>query len=81
MGYLSASKKSAVRRCPSRCPLPVSIDEASTVVVTLESVSSGAVTITPPKVAKRPRTLLTIMWRTVKETSECTGSMSHVPAT
>ena len=29
----------------------------------------------------RPRTLLTIMCRTEKPTSECTGSMSQVPAT
>ena len=81
VGWFSTSKKSAERMCPSRWSLPVSIEVASMVAVTLESVNSGAVTISPLNAPNRPRTLLTIMCRTVKETSECTGSMSQVPTT
>ena len=81
VGWVSTSKKSAVRMWPSRWALPVSTELASTVAVTVESVNSGAVTISPLNAPSRPRTLLTIMCRTVKETSECTGSMSQVPTT
>ena len=49
--------------------------------VTVESRGLSAVTISPSKEANLPRTLLTIMWRTEKPTSECTGSMVHVPVT
>jgi len=66
---------------PVALGLPVSTEVASTVAVTLEPVNSGAVTISPLNAPSRPRTLLTIMCRTVKETSECTGSMSQVPTT
>ena len=47
--------------------------------VTLDPVRFSAVVISPLNEPKRPRTLLTIMCRTLKETSECTGSMSQVP--
>jgi hypothetical protein len=76
---LSTSKKSAERMCASRWSLLVSMVPASIVTLTEESATSAPVTISPLNELKRPRTLLTIMCRTVKETSECTGSMSQVP--
>ena len=51
------------------------------VAVTDDCSGSGAVTNSPENCVNRPRTLLTIMCRAVKPTSECTGSMSQVPAT
>ena len=80
VGWLATSKKSAERMWLSRCSLLVSMDVASIVAETLEPVTSSPVTICPVNEPKRPRTLLTIMCRTLKETSECTGSMSQVPA-
>ena len=41
---------------------------------------SSLVTRVPENVRKWPRTLLTIMCMTVKDTSECTGSMVQAPA-
>ena len=49
--------------------------------VTEESSGRSPVTMSPENSVNRPRTLLTIMWRTEKPTSECTGSMLHLPAT
>ena len=51
------------------------------VAVTLESRADSPVTMSPLKTLNLPRTLLTIMWRTEKPTSEWTGSMVQVPAT
>ena len=45
----------------------------------VESSGFSAVTMVPPKSPKRPRTLLTIRWRTVNDTSVCTGSIFQVP--
>ncbi len=64
----------------SRCSVPVVIDDASTVAVTCESSRFSPVTISPEKVWKLPRTLLTIMCRTLKPTVEWEASMSQVPA-
>ncbi len=69
-GCFSTSKKSAQRMCASRCSWPVLIEERSTVAVTVEASGSAPVTMVPSNVSKRPRTLLTIMCRTVNETSE-----------
>ena len=67
--------------CPSRWSLLVSIEVASIVTVTEESAGVGAGDdLAAEALRSCPRTLLTIMCRTVKETSECTGSMSQVPA-
>ena len=51
------------------------------VAVTDDCSGFSPVTNSPEKVVNRPRTLLTIMCRAVKPTSECTGSISQVPAT
>ena len=51
------------------------------VALTLESTGDSPVTISPLNSLNLPRTLLTIMWRTEKPTSEWTGSMVQVPAT
>src|SRR6266498_6168683 len=64
----------------SRVGFPVSIESRSIVAVTRESSGLGAVTISPSKRLKCPRTLLTIMWRTVNEAFEWTGSIVQVPA-
>jgi hypothetical protein len=67
--------------CSSRCAFCVSMEDRSTVAVTLESSGSAPVTNSPSNEVKPPRTLLTIMWRTTKDTSEWTASMVQVPAT
>ena len=67
--------------CPSRCSLPVLIEARSISAVTEESSGFSPVTSWPEKVVNLPRTLLTIMCRTEKPTSECTASMFQVPAT
>ena len=77
----STSKKSADLTCPSRWSLPVLIEVASMVAVTVESSKRSPVTISPVNSSKRPLILLTIMCRTLKATSECAESMSQVPAT
>jgi len=56
--------------CASRCSLPVLIDFRSISAVTEDFAGSPAVTISPLKALNRPRTLLTIMCRTEKPTSE-----------
>src|SRR5580704_4406478 len=81
VGKVSTSKKSADLMCASRCSWPVSIEDRSISAVTVESSGFSPVTISPEKVRNRPRTLLTIMWRAAKPTSEWTGSMDQVPAT
>ena len=48
---------------------------------TLESSGFSAMVMVPSKVLKVPLTLLTIRCRTLKPTSEWTGSMFQVPAT
>jgi hypothetical protein len=60
--------------------LPVTIESSAISAVTEESSGSAPVTISPEKEVNLPRTLLTIMCRTLKPTSECTGSMVQVPA-
>ena len=57
------------------------MEARSTVAVTDDDSGSAAVTISPSKLVKRPRTLLTMRCRTVKDTSECTGSIAQEPAT
>ena len=81
VGCDSTSKKSALLMWLSRLGSPVFTELRSTVAVTLDCSGSGAVTMVPSNLSKRPRTLLTIMCLTTKDTSECTGSMVHVPAT
>jgi hypothetical protein len=81
VGCDSTSKKSALRMWLSRLGSPVFTELRSTVAVTLDCSGSGAVTMVPSNLSKRPRTLLTIMCLTTKDTSECTGSIVHVPAT
>ena len=48
---------------------------------TLESSGFSPMVMVPSKVLKEPLTLLTIRCRTLKPTSEWTGSMVQVPAT
>ena len=79
-GWASVSKKSAERMWASRCSWLVSMELASMVTSTLEVSRVSPVVMTPLKVPKRPFTLLTIMWRTLKEMSECDASMSQTPA-
>src|SRR4051794_13288311 len=67
--------------CSSRCSFPVSIVAMSISAVTSDSTGFSASTIDPLTPWNLPRTLDTIMCRTVNETSEWTGSMDHVPAT
>jgi hypothetical protein len=50
---------------------------ADTEVLTVDL--GGGAEATPSNRSKRPRTSLTTMWRTTKDTSEWIGSMSHVP--
>ena len=65
----------------SRWELPVSTELRSISAVTDEASGFSPVTSSPVNVLNLPRTLLTIMCRTEKPTSEWTGSMDHVPAT
>src|SRR2546423_9025955 len=65
----------------SRSALPVSIELRSIVAVTWDSSGFSPVTTSPLNVVNLPRTLLTIMCRTEKPTSEWTGSIVQVPAT
>lgn len=51
------------------------------VAFTDESERFSAMTSSASKRLKVPRTLLTIMWRTLKETSEWVGSIDQVPGT
>ena len=51
----------------------------SMLTLTDELVGSSAMTTVPEKVPKRPRTLETIMWRTVNPTLVCDASISYVP--
>src|ERR1019366_3499387 len=78
-GCLSASKKSPERRCASRCGSCVSTLATSISTSTRERVrscsSSSSVAV---HLVKRPRTLLTSRWRTVKSTLECAWSKSHL---
>ena len=80
VGCSSMSKKSLVRRWPSRPSSPVSIDAICTVAVTVDASGSSAVTMSAVKSPKRPRTLDTIMWRTVKPTVLWAASRVQVPA-
>src|SRR3954464_15848504 len=52
---------------------------ASTSATTEDSSTFSATVMVPVTLAKRPLTLLTIMWRTTKPTSECEGSIVQVP--
>jgi len=56
-------------------------DTTTVSAVTDESSRSAPVARRPETPLKRPRTLLTIMWRTENDTLECAASMSQVPAT
>src|SRR5207248_5034115 len=51
------------------------------VALTRESSGFSPVVMSPLNTLNFPRTLLTIMWRTEKPTSEWTGSIVQVPAT
>ena len=53
--------------------------EATSICALTEGVPSGATVMVPLKVSNRPRTLLTIRWRTEKSVDECTESIAHVP--
>ena len=80
VGWVWMSKKSDVRRCSSRPASPVSTDAMSTVASRVEAVGSSAITMVPPNVANLPRTLETIMWRTLKFTVVWDVSMFQTPA-
>jgi hypothetical protein len=80
VGYFSASKKSPVRRWPSRLGSLVLIDSTLACAVTLESRGFSPVTRVPSKRSNVPRTFEIIRWRMLKLTSECVGSMTQVPA-
>ncbi len=80
VGCSSMSKKSFVRRWPSRPSSPVSIDAICTVAVSVDSSGFSAVTMSALKSPKRPRTFDTIMWRTVKPTELWAVSNVQVPA-
>ena len=75
-GNFSTSKKSAERRCASRCGVPVSMLEASMVASTDDRVRSpSSSAIAPVYLAKRPRTFETTMWRIEKLMPEWAASM------
>ena len=78
-GWVSTSKKSAERRCVSRCSWLVSMLAASMVPVT-EVSPSASVVIEPEKVENRPRTVAITMCLTEKPMLEWEGSMFQVPA-
>ncbi len=63
----------------SRWSLLVLIEVRSISAVTEESVGFSAVTIVASNVVNLPLTLLTIMWRTLKATSEWVASIFQVP--
>ena len=69
-GCFSTSKKSALRMWLSLVSFPVFTELRSTLAVTVDCTGSAAVSIVPSNVSNRPRTLLTIMCRTTKDTSE-----------
>ena len=81
VGCFSVWKKSSLRMWLSLVSLPVFTELRSTSAVTVEASGSGAVVMVPSNLSKRPRTLLTIMCLTTKDTSEWTGSMLQVPVT
>src|SRR3979409_1584569 len=75
-GYFSTSKKSAERRCASRCASAVSRLAGSMVTSTEEEAGfSASKRSCPLHLVKRPRVFETTMWRTEKATAEWEGSM------
>jgi hypothetical protein len=81
VGWSGTSKKTFVRRCSSRFDSPVSIDATSTSTVTFDSSGRSAISMTPSKALKRPRTLARPRWRTANSTAEWEASMAYVPGT
>ncbi len=76
---LSASKKSAERRCPSRCSTPVLSEATPTVKLPVELAGfSSSSVIVPSTSANLPRTVVTIMCLAENRTSVCAGSMFQV---
>jgi hypothetical protein len=70
VGWFGTSKKTFVRRCSSRFGSRVSIDATSTLTVTFDSSGRSAISMTPSKALKRPRTLARPRWRTANSTAE-----------
>ena len=81
VGCFSTCRKSSLRTWLSRSPWLVVIDEASMTAWTVDCSGSAPVVNVPSTFSNLPRTLLTIMCRTLKPTSEWMGSIAHVPAT
>src|SRR5579863_291019 len=78
-GYFSASKKSALFRCPSRCASPVLIVEMSIEASTVDKVESARCSVrVPTRPEKDPFTLEIIMWRTLNSAEEWAGSSFQV---
>ena len=80
VGWVSASKKSPVRRCASRFGSLVVIEATSADAVTVESRGFSAVTKVASKRSNLPFTLLIMRWRMLKPTSLCAVSTFQVPA-
>lgn len=81
VGWVSTSKKSLLRRCPSRWSLPVLIDERSICASACDSNGLALVVMLAVYFSKCPRTLDTIRCRTTKPISVWAGSRLQVPLT
>src|ERR1700676_4494843 len=71
VGWLATSKKSALRRCSSRCNSRVSMDEVSMLTSTVDFAgSNGSSTALPLTLVNSPRTFEIIKCRTLKCAAE-----------
>src|SRR5579863_932693 len=79
LGYLAASRKSALLRWPSRCSSPVERPLTGIVASTVESAGSASFSSRTPRTPwKLPFTLEIIMCRTLNEAVEWAGSTFQV---
>jgi hypothetical protein len=76
VGYVSASKKSALRRWPSRSGLPVSRLATSSSTSTWDRSGWSSMVMVPDTSGKRPRTLVIMRWRPMNSTEVWAGSMA-----
>ena len=76
LGKCSASKKSALLRCASRCSVPVLMDATPISALSVAVRRSSSVTLNEPAMSlKVPRTVENTMCLTAKPMVECVGSM------
>src|SRR4051794_14004695 len=79
VGWRSVWKKSSLRRCSSRPGSPLATLPTSMVATTDDSSGFSAIVTSPLTSGKWPRTLVTMRWRALNDTSVCVASRAQVP--